>query len=108
VAVGIAAFVALVGFSRSFEQQWMKLYESSGTNLAVVPKTFLNTSVDEAAGEKLRALATVAAAEPMIVNLMDLTPKVNTLVYGWPDNSFEMDSPTLSFRDAGSTTISTK
>jgi putative ABC transport system permease protein len=108
VAVGIAAFVALVGFSRSFEQQWLKLYESSGTDLAVVQKTFLNTSVDEAAGEKLRALPAVAAAEPMMVNLMDLTPKVNALVYGWPDNSFEMDSPTLSFRDAGSTTISTK
>ena len=35
VAVSIAAFVALVGFSRSFEEQWVKLYESSGTDIAV-------------------------------------------------------------------------
>jgi putative ABC transport system permease protein len=39
VAVGIAAFVALVGFSRAFEEQWVKPYESSGTDIAVVQKT---------------------------------------------------------------------
>ena len=90
-----AAFVALVGFSRSFEEQWVKLYESSGTDIAVVQKTFLNTFVDESVGEKLRALPFVAAADPVIVNLMDLTPEVNALVYGWPANSFEMDTLTL-------------
>jgi len=95
VAVGIAAFVALVGFSRSFEQEWLKLYESSGTDLAVVQRTFLNTTVDEGVGEKLRSIPAVADAEPMIVNLMDLTPEVNALVYGWPEGSFEMDTLTL-------------
>ena len=54
-------------------------------------KTFLNTSVDETAGDKLRALPDVADAEPLIVNLMDLTPEVNALVYGWPADSFELD-----------------
>jgi putative ABC transport system permease protein len=87
--------VALVGFSRSFEEGWLKIYESSGTDLAVVQKTFLNTSVDEGAGEKLRSIPAVADAEPMAVNLMDLTPEVNALVYGWPENSFEMDTLTL-------------
>jgi putative ABC transport system permease protein len=95
VAVGIAAFVALVGFARAFEEQWAKLYESSGTDLAVVQKTFLNTFVDESVGEKLRALPFVAAADPVIVNLMDLTPEVNALVYGWPARSFEMDTLTV-------------
>jgi putative ABC transport system permease protein len=103
VGVGIAAFVALVGFSRSFEEQWLKLYESSGTDLAVVQKTFLNTFVDESVGEKLRSLPAVAVADPMIVNLMDLTPEVNDLVFGWPANSFEMEGLTLlegrRFRD---------
>ena len=103
VGVGIAAFVALVGFSRSFEEQWLKLYESSGTDLAVVQKTFLNTFVDESVGEKLRSLPAVAVADPMIVNLMDLTPEVNALVFGWPANSFEMEGLTLlegrRFRD---------
>ena len=103
VAVGIAAFVALVGFARAFEEQWVKLYESSGTDIAVVQKAFLNTFVDESVGEKLRAMPFVAAADPVIVNLMDLTPEVNALVYGWPATSFEMNTLTViegrPFRD---------
>jgi putative ABC transport system permease protein len=91
VAVGIAAFVTLVGFSKSFEHEWARLYESSGVDIAVVQKTFLNTSVDEAAGPVLRALPEVARAEPVLFNLMELTPEVNAIVYAYPDDSFEMD-----------------
>jgi putative ABC transport system permease protein len=90
IAVGIAAFVALVGFSKSFEREWLKLYESVGTDLAVVQKTFLNTTVDERVGDRIRALAAVAEASPVVVNLMDLTPDVNALVFGLPEDSFEM------------------
>ena len=90
IAVGIAAFVALVGFSESFEQEWLKLYQSEGTDLAVVQKTFLNTTVDERVGDLIRALPQVAEASPVVLNLMDLTPDVNALVYGLPENSYEM------------------
>jgi ABC-type antimicrobial peptide transport system permease subunit len=31
IAMAIGAFVALVGFSRSFEHEWMRMYESNGT-----------------------------------------------------------------------------
>ena len=93
--MAIGAFVALVGFSRSFEHEWLRMYESSGTDIAVVHKTFLNTSVDESAGAKFQALSTVAAATPMILNLMDLTPEINALVYGWKADSYEFDSLTL-------------
>lgn len=93
--MGIAALVALVGFSRSFEHEWLRMYESSGTDIAVVQKTFLNTSVDESAGAKLRALPVVAQASPMILDLMDITPEINALVYGWKDDSFEFDSLTF-------------
>ncbi len=103
VAVGIAAFVALVGFSRSFEEEWLKIYQSSGTDLAVVEKSFLNTSVDESVGAKLRALPMVEDAQPMILNMLDITPDVNAIVYGYPADSYELDSLTLlsgrKFRD---------
>jgi putative ABC transport system permease protein len=92
IGMGIAAFVALVGFSRSFEHAWLEMYESSGTDLAVVEKTFLNTSVDESAGATLRALPQVESAAPMIFNMMAVTPEVNTLVYGWKADSFEFGS----------------
>jgi hypothetical protein len=49
VGVGIAAFVSLVGFSNLFEEQWRRMYESSGTDMTVIRGTFLNTSIDETA-----------------------------------------------------------
>ena len=99
IGMGIGAFVALVGFSRSFEQAWLELYENAGTDLAVVQKTFLNTSVDESAGPILRKLPQVALAEPMIVNMMAVTPEVNTLVYGWKADTFEFSA--LKFLSGG-------
>jgi len=96
IGMGIGAFVALVGFSRSFEHAWLEMYESAGTDLAVVQKTFLNTSVDQSIGPAIRALPEVRAAAPMIVNLMAVTPDVNTLVYGWQAHTFEFSA--LTFR----------
>jgi len=66
IAMGIGAFVGLVGFSRSFAHEWLLMYESSGTDIAVVQQTFLSTSVSEADGAKLLALPTVARVSPMI------------------------------------------
>ena len=90
--MAIGAFVGLVGFSRAFEQGWMRIYSSSGIDIAVIQQTFLNTSFDESAGAKLRALPLVAQATPVIYNVMDLTPEVNALVYGWKADSFEFQS----------------
>jgi len=92
IGMAIGAFVGLVGFSRAFEQGWMRIYSSSGIDIAVIQQTFLNTSFDESAGAKLRALPLVAQATPVIYNVMDLTPEVNALVYGWKADSFEFQS----------------
>jgi putative ABC transport system permease protein len=91
IGMGIGAFVGLVGFSSSFAHEWLRMYQSGGTDIAVVQQTFLNTSVPESAGQVLRALPTVARATPMILNLMDLTPEVNALAYGWKADSFEFE-----------------
>jgi putative ABC transport system permease protein len=92
IGMAVGAFVALVGFSRGFEQQWMRLYSSSGTDIAVIEGTFLNTSLDESAAEKISALPMVAQVSPMIYNMMDLTPDVNALAYGWRQDSYDFDS----------------
>ena len=92
IGMAIGAFVALVGFSSAFEQAWLHIYTSTGTDIAVIQRTFLNTSIDEAAGAKLRALPMVAQATPVIYNMMDLTPEVNALVYGWKADSYEFES----------------
>jgi putative ABC transport system permease protein len=92
IGMAIAAFVGLVGFSRAFEQAWSRLYSSSGTDIAVIEQTFLSTSLDESAGDKLRALPMVADAAPVIFNLMDLTSDVNAIAYGWSAGSYELDA----------------
>jgi putative ABC transport system permease protein len=92
IGMAIGAFVGLVGFSTAFEQAWLKLYSSSGTDIAVIQQTFLSTSLDESAAAKIKALPMVAETAPMIYNVMDLTPDVNALAYGWEADSYEFDS----------------
>jgi putative ABC transport system permease protein len=92
IGMAIGAFVGLVGFSRAFEQSWLRIYSSSGTDIAVIQETFLSTSMDESVGAKLLALPAVAQATPVIYNLMDLTPEVNAVAYGWKADSYEFDS----------------
>jgi putative ABC transport system permease protein len=99
IGMAIGAFVALVGFSRSFEHEWQRLYSSSGTDIAVVDKNFMNTSVNESLLGKLRTVPLVAQAEPMIFNIMDITPEVNALAFGWHQDSYEFDS--LTFDSGG-------
>lgn len=91
IGMGIGAFVALVGFSRGFEQEWLKMYESAGTDIDVVQKTFMATQVDEGAGTVLQKLPEVAEVSPVIVNMMDVTPDVNALVYGLRADSFDLE-----------------
>ncbi len=92
IGVAVGAFVGLVGFSSAFEQQWMRIYSSSGTDISVIQGTFLNTSMDESATDKLAKLPDVAQASPSTFNLMDLTPDVNALVYGWRADAFQFSS----------------
>src|ERR1022692_1836687 len=95
ISMAIGAYVALVGVSESFEGEWMRLYSSSGTDIAVVEKNFLNTSVNQSLTETLRAVPVVQQAEPMIFNLMDLTPEVNAIVFGWLADTYEFNSLTF-------------
>src|SRR5580698_8288959 len=81
ITMGIGAFVALVGFSRAFENEWMHLYSNAGTDIAVVETNFINTSLSADLGPKISAVPVVQRAVPMIFNLIDLTPEVNALVY---------------------------
>jgi putative ABC transport system permease protein len=92
IGMSVGAFVGLVGFSSAFQQQWMRIYSSSGTDISVIQGTFLNTTLDESATAKLRELHVVAQASPAIYNLMDVTPEVNALVYGWNADAFQLDS----------------
>jgi putative ABC transport system permease protein len=90
--MAIGAFVGLVGFSRALEREWMRMYSSSGTDIAVIQQSFLGTTMDESAGDKLRTLPMVAGTAPVIFNMMDLTSDVNALAFGWKADSYDLDS----------------
>ena len=92
ISMAVGAFVGLVGFSRSFEQQWMQIYSSSRTDIAVIRGTFLNTSLDQSVTGKLINIPVVAQAAPAIINEMDLTSDENALVYGWMASGYQLDS----------------
>lgn len=92
IGMAIGAFVCLVGFSSAFENAWMRIYSSTGTDIVVMQQTFLSTSMDESAEATLKSLPSVAQVTPDIFNLMDLTSDVNALVYGWRADSYEMAS----------------
>jgi putative ABC transport system permease protein len=92
IGMAIGAFVGLVGFSSAFENAWLRIYSSSGTDMSVIQQTFLNTSLDESAGATLKSLPLVARATPVIFNMMDLTTDVNVLAFGWKADSYEFDS----------------
>ena len=92
IGMAVGAFVGLVGFSRAFEQQWMRIYTSSGIDITVVQGSFVNTSLDESVAAKIASLPDVAQAVPMSFNVMDLSPDVTALVYGWQADSFEFSS----------------
>ena len=92
IGMAVGAFVGLVGFSSAFEQQWQRIYSSSGTDIAVIHGTFLNTSLDESVTAKIKDLPVVAQASPSVFNLIDLTPEVNALAYGWQDDAFQFGS----------------
>src|ERR1035441_10326907 len=91
IGMAIGAFVGLVGFSSAFEDEWLRIYSSSGTDIAVIQRTFLNTSMDEAAGTTIRGLPMVAQVTPVIYNMMDLTAEVNALAFGWKADTYEFE-----------------
>ena len=92
IGMAIGAFVGLVGFSSAFENEWLRIYSSTGTDITVIQQTFLNTSLNESAGATLRSLPLVAQATPVLFNMMDLTTDVNALVYGWKADTYEFNS----------------
>jgi len=92
IGMALGAFVGLVGFSSAFENEWLRIYSSSGTDLSVIQGTFLNSSLNESVGVTLLSLPAVEKATPVLFNMMDLTTDVNALAFGWKADSYEFGS----------------
>ncbi|MBE3135662.1 MAG: ABC transporter permease [Acidobacteria bacterium] len=95
VALGVGAFVALIGFASAFEREWLQVYRSKGTDICVIRGTWLRAQVDESLCEELRALSVVSEAAPIAIDLVEFTPEVSAVVQGWLEDSFEFESFTI-------------
>ena len=71
--MAVGAFVGLVGFSRSFEQQWIKIYSLSCITLRLIVQFFLTPPWINPVTSKLVKIPVVAQAAPAIINAMDMT-----------------------------------
>ncbi len=96
IALGAGAFVALVGFSQSFEEQWRRSYSSRSTDLVVLRGSlgslFNKASTDEAVGETLRGIQGVGDVSPVAFDLIDFSAETSAMVQGWTAKSYEFDS----------------
>ncbi len=92
IGMALGVFVGLVGFSSAFENEWLRIYSSSGTDISVIQGTFLNSSFNESVGATLLPLPAVEKATPVLFNMMDLTTDVNALAFGWKADSYELGS----------------
>ena len=103
ITMGIGAFAVYVAFSPAFEQEWLRLYTSAGTDIAVIETNFLSSSLHRFLAPGIIVVSDVDKSAPMIFNLMTLTPDVNALAYDWLSSPYEFDSLTLTsghrFRD---------
>lgn len=94
VALGVAAFVALVGLSDSFERQWALIYQSAGTDIVVIHGT-VRPSADQSLLAVVKAAPGVKDAVAVSWNLVDLTPDVSALIFGWTEGTFEFEALTM-------------
>jgi putative ABC transport system permease protein len=92
VAIATSAYVALVGFTSSFEHEWMKVYSTGGTEITVAQRVTLMPSLDESLGARIAKLPSVQKATPMLMEFASLSTDQNAIVYGWKADSFEFQS----------------
>src|ERR1035438_10494569 len=72
VVIATSAYVALVGFTSSFEDEWMKVYTTGGTEITVAQRVTLMPSLNESLGARLAALPSVEKATPMLLEFASL------------------------------------
>jgi len=92
---GHRRLVALVGYARAFEHEWLRMYEGRAQTW-LVEKSFLNTSLDEAVARSSRRCP--GRTGPADDLQPDGSPRrrSNALVFGCNADSYELDSLNLT------------
>jgi putative ABC transport system permease protein len=96
VAVAVAAVVMLVGISRGFETELLKVYEQHGTDLIVFRAGVaqrLTSSLDMALGDKIARLPNVEGVVPGLMDVVSFEKfdLFGVTVNGWPADGAVFD-----------------
>jgi putative ABC transport system permease protein len=96
VAVAVASVVMLVGISRGFETELLKVYEQHGTDLIVFRAGVaqrLTSSLDMALGDKIARLPNVEGVVPGLMDVVSFEKfdLFGVTVNGWPADGAVFD-----------------
>jgi putative ABC transport system permease protein len=97
VAIAIAAVVALLGLSSGLRRTSAERFESRGIDLVVLRAGIaqrLNSSLNQAIGERLTKLKHVKGVAPSLTDMVSFneTSYIGVPVHGWPADSFAFSS----------------
>lgn len=98
IGSAVAAFVALVGLSRGFENAWMLALLERDTHVFAVPRgvvDILSASMDEQIAVEMAAVPGVTAVSGELVDMVDLDSGEMIIVAGWPLDSYLWESVAL-------------
>ncbi|EKD39146.1 MAG: hypothetical protein ACD_75C00496G0002 [uncultured bacterium] len=98
IGSAVAAFVALVGLARGFENAWMLALLERDTHVFAVPRgvvDILSASIDEEVGARMAGVAGVTAVSGELVDMVDLDSGEMIVVAGWPLDSYLWESVAL-------------
>ncbi|HET6882239.1 MAG TPA: ABC transporter permease [Pirellulales bacterium] len=92
VAIAVAAVVMLVGISRGFEKELLKVYEQHGADLVVFRAGVaqrLSSSLDVSLGEKIATLPNVETVLPGLMDVVSFEKEdlIGVTINGWPAGS---------------------
>ncbi len=90
IAIALASLLALVGFSRGLERNWIVSLEDKGTHILALQKgaiDLLSTALDEGLADRLREVPGVIGVMPGLGDLIDLETGEMTYLTGWPIDS---------------------
>lgn len=91
IASAVAAFIALVGLSRGFENAWMHALLERDTHIFAVPRgvvDILSASINEHKVEEMAEVKGILDASAELLDMVDLDTGEMVIVAGWPLDSY--------------------
>jgi len=91
ISVGITAVVTLVTISYGFENEWLKAFQSRGTDVVVMKSgtaDILTSSLDESLKEGLMKIHGVKEVASVLVDLVAIEDSPGLMIFGWDPGEF--------------------